>query len=284
MTSPTKAALYYYLDPQVTNCCAAWFCPAGTGAGYPKYACTPGPEVGCHNLAIFFYGCNFDCLYCQNASHKRLEEAPHCDVKTLVSLSLENKRISCWCFFGGSPEPQLPFAVSASKIVLDSKPKHRVLRICFEWNGAGNSSLAEKAAELALRSGGNIKFDLKCYSETVSKALSGVSNRRSYENFEKLFRKYGTGRPDMPLLTATTLLVPGYVDALEVEKIASFLKDLDSSIPYSLLVFHPDFMMSDLPITPYRQVEECYRVARKHLAKVNVGNVASLGIRSWPTQ
>ena len=43
VTSPNKAALYYYLDPQVTNCCAAWFCPAGTGAGYPKYACRPGP-------------------------------------------------------------------------------------------------------------------------------------------------------------------------------------------------------------------------------------------------
>ena len=283
VTSAREAALYYYLDPQVTNCCAAWFCPAGTGAGYPKHACTSGPEVGYYNLALFFYGCNFDCLYCQNASHKQVEEAPRCDVRTLVSLSLENKRISCWCFFGGSPEPQLPFAISASKAMLDAKAHDRVLRICFEWNGTGNSLLVDKAAQLALRSGGNIKFDLKCYSDTVSKALSGVSNRRSFENFEMLFRKYGTERPHMPLLTATTLLVPGYVDVLEVEKVASFLEDLDSDIPYSLLVFHPDFMMNDLPITPQSQVEECYRVARKHLSRVNVGNLASLGIRSWPT-
>jgi pyruvate formate lyase activating enzyme len=212
-----------------------------------------------------------------------LEEAPRCDVETLVSLSLENKRISCWCFFGGSPEPQLPFAVSASKTVLDSKPERRVLRICFEWNGTGNRFLVDRAAELALKSGGNIKFDLKCYSESVSRALSGVSNRRSYENFEMLFRKYETERPELPLLAATTLLVPGYVDVLEVEKIAGFLAGLDRDIPYSLLVFHPDFMMSDLPITPYRQVEECYRVAKEHLARVNVGNLATLGIRSWQT-
>ena len=129
------------------------------------------------------------------------------------------------------------------------------MRICFEWNGAGNRLLVDRAAELALRSGGNVKFDLKCGSESVSRALSGVSNRRSFENFEMLFRRYGDKRPDMPLLTATTLLVPGYVDALEVEKIAGFLADLDRNIPYSLLVFHPDFIMSDLPITPYRQVE-----------------------------
>jgi pyruvate formate lyase activating enzyme len=204
-------------------------------------------------------------------------------VETLVSKTLENRRISCWCFFGGSPEPQLPFAVSASRTMLDSKPEDRVLRICFEWNGAGNRLLVDRAAELALRSGGNIKFDLKCGSDTVSKALSGVSNRRSFENFETLFRKYGGERPGLPLLTATTLLVPGYVDDREVEKIAIFLSDLDNEIPYSLLVFHPDFMMRDLPVTPYRQVEDCYQAAKKHLTRVNVGNLASLGLRSWIT-
>jgi pyruvate formate lyase activating enzyme len=282
-TSPNEAALYYYLDPQVTNCCAAWFCPAGTGAGYPKHACRPGPEIGYYNLALFFYGCNFDCLFCQNASHKELETAPRCNMETLVSKTLENKRISCWCFFGGSPEPQLPFAVSASRTMLDSKPEERVLRICFEWNGAGNRLLVDRAAELALRSGGNIKFDLKCGSDTVSRALSGVSNRRAFENFEMLFRKYDNERPGLPLLTATTLLVPGYVDDQEVEKIAIFLSDLDEEIPYSLLVFHPDFMMSDLPVTPYRQVEDCYRAAKKHLTRVNVGNLASLGLRSLIT-
>lgn len=280
-SSPSEAALYCYLDPQVTNCCAAWFCPAGTGAGYPRYACKPGPEIGYYNLAIFLYGCNFDCLYCQNASHKQLEEAPRCSAETLVSMTLESKQISCWCFFGGSPEPQLPFALSASKAVLDSKPENRILRVCFEWNGAGNKVLVERAAELALRSGGNIKFDLKCGTDSLSKALSGVSNRRSFENFEMLFNKYGRQRPELPLLTATTLLVPGYVDVLEVEKIATFLAGLDREIPYSLLVFHPDFMMSDLPVTPYRQVQDCYRAAKKHLASVNIGNLATLGIRSW---
>jgi pyruvate formate lyase activating enzyme len=167
--------------------------------------------------------------------------------------------------------------------MLESKPEDRVLRICFEWNGAGNRHLVDRAAELALKSGGNIKFDLKCYTETVSKALSGVSNRRSFENFERLFRKYGHERPEMPLLTATTLLVPGYVDDHEVERIAVSLADLGKEIPYSLLVFHPDFMMRDLPVTPYRQVQDCYRAAKKHLARVNIGNLSTLGIRSWPT-
>ena len=150
------------------------------------------------------------------------------------------------------------------------------MRICFEWNGAGNRLLVDRAAELALKSGGNIKFDLKSSTDSVSRALSGVSNHRSFENFERLYLKYGRGRLDLPLLTATTLLVPGYVDASEIERIAIFLEGLDREIPYSLLVFHPDFMMNDLPVTPRRQVEDCYQVAKRHLGRVNVGNIETL--------
>ncbi|MEM2094600.1 MAG: radical SAM protein, partial [Candidatus Bathyarchaeia archaeon] len=44
--SHDRGVLYSYLDPHVTNCCAAWFCPAGTGSGYPKYSYRSGPETG----------------------------------------------------------------------------------------------------------------------------------------------------------------------------------------------------------------------------------------------
>ena len=90
--------------------------------------------------------------------------------------------------------------------------------------------------------------------------------------------KYSRDRLDLPLLAATTLLVPGYVDTLEVEGIAVFLKNLDKTIPYSLLVFHPDFAMSDLPVTPRRQVEDCLAAAKKHLTNVNVGNIQNLEV------
>ena len=78
----------------------------------------------------------------------------------------------------------------------------------------------------------------------------------------------------------TTLLVPGYVDAVEVEKIAEFIADINDEIPYSLLVFHPDFMMRDLPVTPLKQTIDCYKVAKKHLKRVHVGNLHTYGIKS----
>jgi pyruvate formate lyase activating enzyme len=61
-----QGKLSWYHDPLPTNCVADWVCSAGTGAGYPKYAHCPGPEYGYDNLAIFFHGCSFNCLYCQN--------------------------------------------------------------------------------------------------------------------------------------------------------------------------------------------------------------------------
>lgn len=275
--STEKALLHAYLDPQVTNCCAAWFCPAGTGSGFPKYALRNGPEGGYYNLALFFYGCNFNCLFCQNTSHKELEVAEETTADELVNMTLSNQRISCWCFFGGSPEPQLPFAINASRKILNAMPPKRILRICFEWNGCGNRRMVERAAEVVFRSGGNLKFDLKSYDANLSLALSGVENSSAYRNFKMVYEMFYERRTDLPVLTATTLMVPGYTDAEEVDGIASFIADMDESIPYSLLVFSPHFMMSDLPVTPVRQVQECYKAAKRHLKRVNIGNLNLLG-------
>jgi len=74
------------------------------------------------------------------------------------------------------------------------------------------------------------------------------------------------------LLTATTLLIPGYIDKKEVEKITSFISNLNPDIPYSLLAFHPDFKIIDMPVTNKKQAEECYQAAKKYLNRVNIGN------------
>ncbi len=270
--------LHYYLDAHVTNCCAAWFCPAGTGSGYPRYAVRNGPEYGYYNLAIFFYGCSFDCLFCQNWSHKMISDGKVVSADELVNYTLNDARITCWCWFGGSPEPQLPFAINASRRILELKPEKRIVRICFEWNGCGARELVKKAGEIAYESGGNIKFDLKAYTPSVHKALTGRDNKQTLENFELIYREFYEDRRDVPVLNATTLLVPHYVDEYEVEKIAEFIASLNPEIPYSLLVFHPDYLMTDTTITQRKQVEKCIQAAKKHLKRVNLGNVHLLGL------
>lgn len=272
-TSPQTGLLHYYFDPHVTNCCNAYFCPAGTGKGYPKYAYRPGPEVGYKNLALFFYGCGLNCLFCQNWNHKIISQSPIVSAQELADVTLANPSISCWCWFGGSPEPQLPFAVNASKLIQECKPSNRIVRICYELNGDGNPVLVKRALETVVKSGGNVKFDLKAFDANIHRALTGLDNKAILENFEAVYRSFWERRKELPVLAATTLLVPGYVDEVEVGKIAKFIASLSEEIPYSLLVFHPDFMMKDLPITPRTQVTACLKEAKKHLKNVNVGNL-----------
>jgi pyruvate formate lyase activating enzyme len=244
-----KASMYLDLLP--TNCCASWFCRGSAEPGF--------------NLAVFLYGCNFNCLFCQNASHKNLFEAPYITQDEMVKAALENK-VRCVCFFGGSPEPQLPFTLKiARRIIAESNnTKH----ICWEWNGCGNPKLVKKAAEIAAESGGTIKFDLKAFHPHIVQTLCGVDNKQSFENFKMLAYDVSCRKT----LTATTLLVPYYVDQNEIKAIVKYIAEFDPDIPYSLLVFHPDFYLSDLPVTPRNQVDSCYSVASQYLRKVNIGN------------
>jgi len=126
---------------------------------------------------------------------------------------------------------------------------------------------------LALESGGCVKFDLKAWNEGVHLALCGVSNRRTLKNFARLSRRIDERR-DPPPLVASTLLIPGYVEEEEVHEIARFIASLDNTIPYSLLGFHPQFFMADLPTTSWKQADRCLAAAREPgLSRVRVGNL-----------
>jgi len=180
--------------------------------------------------------------------------------------------LPCICFFGGDPSTQAVHAIRTSEISLERNPD-RILRICFETNGRWDPRLLARAARLSLRSGGCIKFDLKAWTPEVHRALTGFGPELTRENFERLMPSY-RARPDPPLLIACTLLVPGYVDEQEVGSIARWLASLDASIPYNLLVFHPQCRMEDLPVTSRKQTTACLEAAKEAgLERVHVGNL-----------
>jgi pyruvate formate lyase activating enzyme len=269
--SPDEGKLMWYYDPLPTNCVGDWVCPGGTGAGYPKYAYCAGPERGYKNLAVFFHACSLNCLFCQNWHFRRETLKP-------VTRSVEelvadvDERTSCICWFGGDPTPQLPFAIKASKLAR-GRNRDRILRICWETNGTMHRGLLDQIITLSLDSGGCVKFDLKAWDENLHRALTGVTNRRTIENFRRAGSRIRE-RPDPPLLIASTLLVPGYVDEEEIGQIARFVASIDTGIPYSLLAFYPHFYMNDLPFTSREQADRCYRAARKAgLKDVRLGNV-----------
>ena len=103
--------------------------------------------------------------------------------------------------------------------------------------------------------------------------MSGVSNKKAFENFEKL-AKYHKKRPEPPFLRASTLLVPHYIDEEEIENISRFIANLDPTIPYSLLAFYPWYLFSDMPLISREFALRCEKIARNSgLKKVRIGNL-----------
>lgn len=269
--TPEAGKLSWYHDPLPTNCVADWVCPGGTGAGYPDFARCRGPEFGFTNLAVFFHACTFNCLFCQNWQYRLETRRPRTTPPAALVADVD-ARTACICYFGGDPAPQLPFSIKASRMARRSRAGG-ILRVCWETNGSMNERLLDEVVSLALESGGCIKFDLKAWDENLHIALTGVTNRRTLSNFSRA-AEAARGRPALPLVVASTLLVPGYVDEREVGAIAKFIASHDPDIPYSLLAFHPHFRMADLPRTPEALARRCCDAAREAgLARVRMGNV-----------
>ncbi len=258
--TPARGLLHWYRDPLPTNCVADWVC-----SGTRRYQQ--------HNLAVFYGSCTLDCLFCQNYHYRYTDPTRdrqgRIDALSASELaSAANSRTYCVCFFGGDPASQMPHALATGKYLAE-----RGIVVCWETAGTSNPKLLRKALQLSLESGGCVKFDLKAFDENLHRVLTGGSNIRTLENFTYAASRIPE-RPDPPPVVASTLLVPGYVDAEEVGRIASFIADLNPAIPYALLAFHPHFEMSDLPRTSLRHGQAALAAAQDAgLENVRLGNV-----------
>jgi len=250
--TPAKGLLHWYYDPLPTNCVADWLCEGHSHRGEK-------------NLAVFYNACTFNCLFCQNWHYR--DVSPQAAGLTAQELAAcADAQTFCVCFFGGDPSPQMGHALAAARLLSAAG-----VRICWETNGSMHPTLADQMLALSLQSGGCVKFDLKAWDDTLHHALTGSSNQRTVQNFRRI-AQHG-GRRQWPLLIASTLLVPGYVDRREVEQLAAFIATIDPSIPYALLGFQPHFFMPDLPRTSVRHAEEAMAAAQEAgLQRVRIGN------------
>ena len=251
---PEAAAVHWYRDPLPTNCVADEVCgerEARTG----------------HNLAVFYYGCSFDCLYCQNWQHKQWpHDQQFSSARDLVAAVRADT--TCVCYFGGDPTPHLEHSLEAARLARSRKD----LRVCWETNGSMDPSLLERVARMALETGGTIKVDFKALDPVLHRALCGVPNKQVLETV-RLLASMRQRRPGPPLLTVSTLLVPGYVVAEEVSAVSGFLASLGRDIPYRLLCFSPQYAMADLPTTSAEEARGALAAARRGgLVNVSLGN------------
>ena len=267
----SKALVEWYYDFLPTNCVADWVCPGCSNSGFPQYSYSSTPEFGYKNLAVFFGACTLNCLFCQNWHFRDMTQklAPIRNIDELVNAV--DSRTSCICFFGGDPSTQMDFALNASQKAGRSK-KGKHLRICWETNGTMSKKYLKKAVEISLKTGGCIKFDIKAFDSNLYFVLTGSSNKNTLKNFETA-SQFIYKRKNLPLVIASTLLVPGYIDEIEIKKISEFIYDCSPDIPYKLLGFHPQFYMSDLTPISKKLAYSCLETAKRcGLTNVDIGN------------
>lgn len=257
--TPQRGLLHWYRDPLPTNCVADWVCEGSHHLGY-------------HNLAVFYASCTSNCLFCQNWHFRQVSPTRSKTISASELAAAANLHTFCACFFGGDPASQMPHALATAKHLVQ-----RGVRVCWETNGMMHPRLLDAAVGYSLDSGGCVKFDLKAFDEELHVALTGVSNQRTLENFARAARQIAE-RPELPLVIASTLLVPGYVDPDQVSKIASFIASINAQIPYALLAFAPNFYLHDLPCTSVNHALEAEAAARAAgLVNVRIGNRHLLG-------
>jgi pyruvate formate lyase activating enzyme len=258
----------WYYDPLPTNCVASWVCPEGESSESLRDPVRRSWRRQ-NNLAVFYEACTLNCLFCQNWTFHVARQKPHAMSAAQLAARVD-ERTACICFFGGDPAAQMLHALRTADLARQIRPEPP--RICWETNGSMNAKLARRAAELSLRSGGCVKLDLKAWNESLHRCLTGASNRRTLENF-RMVADLGKHRRQPPLVVASTLLLPGYLDDVEIVELARFIASIDPEIPYSLLAFHPDFFLRDLPTTSRAHAERALAICREAgLQNVRIGN------------
>jgi len=142
---------------------------------------------------------------------------------------------------------------------------HTELWLLIETNGYG---LTHQNLDY-LRDSGVDAFwlDIKAHDREKHKWLTGCANDRILKLPGEMVERVFT-------LEVLSLFIPGLVETDELKQISQSLRDVDSSIPFTILAFFPEHRMKDYRAPTVREMVEAYQAAKSvGLENVRLGNV-----------
>ena len=137
----------------------------------------------------------------------------------------------------------------------------KITRMLKEDFGAYNMLLTNGVKLTDMSHVDEVMFSLKALDEDIYSTYTGRSNEKALENLKKI---YNTGMK----LQVETVLIPGLIDAYEVERVAKYIAAIDPEIPYRIDAY---FKVPDCPWPDAgnEEVEHAAELARKHLKHVS---------------
>jgi pyruvate formate lyase activating enzyme len=221
---------------------------------------------GSLSYSIATVGCNFKCLFCQNADIAQLPSdqrgriiGDFCEPQAIVNAA---KKGSCRTIAYTYTEPTIyfEFAFETAKLA-----HAEGIRNVFVTNGYMTSEALQMISPYLAAA----NVDLKAYNESFYKQYCGAKLEFVKETLKQM-------KALDIFVEVTTLLIPGLNDSkAELEKLASFLaQSLGPGTPWHISRFHPTYKLTDRPPTPVETLTTARDIGiDKGLRYVYIGNV-----------
>lgn len=216
------------------------------------------------SYSIATVGCNFRCDFCQNHD---ISQMPH-STRMIAGEDFLPAEIVARAKKSGSKtisytytEPTIYFelAYDTTKIAVENGLKN-----VFVTNGYMTVETVEMIAPYLAAA----NVDLKSFSDEFYKKHCGARLNPVLESLRKMKEK-GIW------VEITTLLIPGLNDSdRELKEIAGFIAGLDIETPWHISRFHPQYKLTDVPVTPVASLHRAVQIGKEAgLKYVYSGNV-----------
>ena len=214
---------------------------------------------------ITLSGCNFKCKGCFSIARDTVGEPMSVD--GLINwVKKSNRAYNCNTLLeeavitGGEPTLDRGFLMD---LVLNLKMHVEVKHITLSTNGYLLDR--EYARELKAAGLDEVKLDIKAYNESIHRWYTGLSNRPVLKAARYLCESKLDFRVE-------TVLMPGIVDVEEIDRIASFLAQIDPGIKYKVVKFAPGEAREKVTRRPSdEKIERAAESASKYLRNVAGG-------------
>ena len=223
----------------------------------PLYHFYPGGRI----FSVGGVGCNMRCRHCQNYAISQSitgrKRTTYKSPEELVSLCRRE---------GGD---MIAFTYNEPSIwyeyILDVMAVAPDLKCILISNGLINEAPLRDLCKIASA----FNVDIKGFTDSFYMKICGA-------HLDDVLRSVEVIHEEGVHLELTYLVIPGYNDsAEEIERFCIWVRDtLSPDVPVHFTRFHPDFEMTDVPITPLETVLMCQALAKKNgLNYSYVGNV-----------
>ena len=216
------------------------------------------------SYSIATVGCNFKCLFCQNADISQMP-ADHNQIwgeDMIPQMIVEDavaSRSATISYTYTEPTIFFELAVDTARLAVS-----KGVRNVFVTNGyMTEECLKDIYPDLH---GANV--DLKSYADRFYKEQCGAK-------LEPVLNSIETMKEMDIWLEVTTLLIPGLNDSREeLKNLAGFLADLDTNIPWHISRFHPTYRLSSTHPTPAESIHKAREIGYEMgLKYVYTGNL-----------